>query len=357
MSFVAAAIFTACCMPPLLKFCKIRGLYDAPNERKVHNNNIPRLGGVLFAPAMTIGMGAAIALMMLRNEMLFPIRLSTFLLFIALFLIFIIGIIDDLVGLKAQIKFGVQFISALIMPICNLYINNLYGFCGIHEIPVWVGYPLTVFVALLIINAINLIDGIDGLASGLGIMLLVSFCLIFNSMESIPYSVFLAGLIGSLLVFFFFNMFGSPEKHTKTFMGDTGSLVLGYAITYITIKYAMFNPLVISSAKLPVDLANPILVSYTLVIVPVFDLIRVAFERIIRGVPMFHPDKTHIHHLFLAAGLSMHKSLACILSLQVMFDIANYLLYNKCSLSSTWIVVFDVAFYSILIVLLKKRGK
>lgn len=345
IAFGVSALLTYLIMPVLIRFCVARGLFDMPNERKVHHNKIPRLGGVLFAPATMMGMAAVVIIMILQGNNSVQFGLSAVLLFVALFLIYIIGIVDDILGLDAKIKFAVQIITAVFMPLCNLYINNLYGFCGIYEIPVWVGYPLTVLVFLLIVNAINLIDGIDGLASGLCMICLGVFSWAFTRL-SLPYSLFTFGLMGSVLSFMYFNLFGKTERSTKTFMGDTGSLILGYSIAYFCIKYAMFNPAVV-----PIHVHDcPILLSFSLVFIPVIDLIRVAIERTCKGKGMFTPDKTHIHHLCMAAGMSMHAALAFILCLQIVIISINMLLFHVVGISSTWLVLSNLLLYLLVIV-------
>lgn len=346
VTFLVSMLVTLFSMPALLRFCKERGLFDMPNDRKVHHNKIPRLGGVLFAPALTLGMAASLGIMMCMHQNLMPVGLSTLLLFTGMFMIFIIGLMDDLLGLGAQLKFSVQLAASLFMPLCNLYINNLYGFCGIYEIPVWVGYPLTVLISLLIINAVNLIDGIDGLASGLGVLALLTYSYIFIGMDNVAYSMFTCGLLGTVLVFMYYNLFGNPEMYTKTFMGDTGSLILGYSLAYLSIKFAMFNPSV-----LPVR-ECPILLSYTLVIVPVFDLVRVALFRLKNGKGIFTPDKTHIHHLFLATGMNMRQTLICILLLQVVMVTFNCVGFYCLGISSTVVVLADILIYGLLVAFL-----
>lgn len=351
ITFIVSLLCTWGTMPQLLKFCHKRRLYDTPNARKVHSNNIPRLGGVLFAPALVMGIEASIVVMTITGDDLMPISLSACLLFGAVFLVFCIGLVDDLVGMEARLKFTIQLVASLCMPFCNLYINNLYGFCGIYEIPTFVGYPLTVFTSLLIINAINLIDGIDGLASGLSLITLGIFTYIFVSMDNVPFTLLTTGLMGALIVFIAYNLFGSAERNHKIFMGDTGSLILGFTFAYLCIKYAMFNPFTTSSQLCP------ILISYTLVLVPVFDLVRVAFERLIQGKGIFSPDKRHIHHLFLAAGFSMHQALACILGLQLFYDVVNAMSFYSLRLSPTWIVLFDIISYALVSTLLKICSK
>lgn len=351
LAFAVSLVFTAAAMPWLLRFCQKRGLFDMPNERKVHHNKIPRLGGVLFTPAILLAFSACIIAVLVEGNSEITPHLSTFLLFGAFFMIFIIGLIDDLLGLDAKVKFVIQFVASLFMPLCNLYINNLYGFCGIYEVPVWVGYPLTILISLVIINAFNLIDGIDGLSAGLGIVCVGTFTLIFTHIGMYVFSIYTMALLGTLIAYLYYNLFGRVERGTKTFMGDTGSLILGYSIAYLCIKYAMFNP-----DAFPVQRC-PILLSFTLVAVPVFDLIRVAVTRLAKGKGMFTPDKTHIHHLFLAQGMSMHCALGCILLLQIVINVANILLFRYADTDPTLLVGLDIVIYALVAFGLQHKAK
>lgn len=350
-SFFCSLLVTRFSMPWLLNFCKKRGLYDIPNERKVHSNKIPRMGGVLFAPAMMIGICCALGVMSLISSNPLPtFKISTFVILVGIFLIYCIGLLDDILGLNARIKFAIQFAASIFMPLCGLYFNNLYGFMGIYEIPIWVGYPLTIFISLLIVNSINLIDGIDGLASGLSLIALTAFLIIFYQLHVITYTIFTAGLLGSLTIFLYYNMFGSTEKNTKTFMGDTGSLILGYALAFLAIKHAMYNPHVLPYRE------NSLLVSFTLLIIPTFDLIRVALMRIRHGKSIFHADKTHIHHKLMAAGFSMRSSLLIILGMQIGFILINFALYAF-GLSSAWIVLLDIIFFIFVMLVIEMKKK
>lgn len=340
VSFLVGLLTTMVCMPWLLKFCAKRGLYDMPNERKVHKNNIPRLGGAVFFPAVLVGMGASLGCMELLEAEPPMFTISTFVIVAGIFLIYLIGLLDDLLGLKATFKFGVQLIASLFMPLCGLYINNLYGFCGVYEISIWVSYPLTVFISLLIVNSINLIDGIDGLAAGLSLIALAAFTILFGRLHVVAYTIFSAGLMGTLLVFLYYNMCGRVERNTKTFMGDTGSLILGYALAYLTFKYAMDKP------ELLPERQNPLLVSLSLLVVPMLDLGRVAIWRICRGVPIFHADKTHIHHKLMECGLSMHGALGVILGLQLLLLSVTLVLLHI-GLMPTWIVIVVVLCFTV----------
>lgn len=351
ISGVAGMVAAGIAMPFLLKYCKLKGLYDVPDARKVHKNAIPRLGGIVFMPAMLVGLLFYMFIFSNGFQGYFILRTSSVLLGIGAVLIYIIGVVDDVIGMKATHKFLIQFVAAAVLPFCWLHINNFYGLFGLYELPFWFSYPFTIFVILLVVNSINLIDGIDGLSSGLCICILTVYVYLYLQMDfTVLYAAGAAGLLGALLVFFYYNVFGKAQKHTKTFMGDSGSLFLGYALAYLSIKFAMNNPAVMPYRS------YALLLSYTLLIVPAFDVIRVAISRKLAGKAMFAPDKTHIHHKVMAAGFSMHQALCIILCLFLFFCGINYVLYD-CGISATWIVLVDVVLYTLFIMLMNMLAR
>ena len=346
--FVGAGV-TLAAMPLLLRFCRMKGLYDQPGGRKVHQHAVPRLGGLLFMPSMLVGM--AVALLFYANgfQGVLALKVSSLLMAVGVFLIYIIGAIDDFVGIRAGHKFAIQLVAALVMPFCGLLINNFYGLFGLYELPCWFSYPFTVFVILLIVNSINLIDGIDGLASGLCICILAVYAFLFLRIDNtFVYALVAAGLLGALMAFFCFNMWGDAGKGTKIFMGDSGSLFLGYAVAYLSIKYAMYNPAVLPYRP------EALLVSYTLLIVPTFDVIRVALFRLYRHKPIFAADKTHIHHVVMAAGFSMLQAWGIIMALFWGFCGWNFL-GSTVGVSDTWIVVSDIILYAVFYFVMHRR--
>lgn len=350
VAFVVSLVFTAVLMPYVLRFCKEKHLYDMPNARKVHHCAIPRLGGVLFMPAMLVGMIAALTLYIIVSSENKLMQISSFVLIAGVFIIYIIGIFDDIIGVRAKRKFLVQTAAACFFPACGLYINNLYGLFGIYTIPAMVSYPLTVFLVLVVVNAINLIDGIDGLASGLCFLILGVFAWLFWKVNPSVYAIMACTLMGTVGAFFYYNVFGSAEKGTKTFMGDTGSLILGYSIAYLALKFAMDNPNVLPYR------GDALLWSYTILIIPTFDLARVAFGRLARKQPVFQADKTHIHHVVMGAGFTMHQTLIIILSFFALFCVLNALLY-RLGISYAGIIGVDVVVYALFFVLMGCVGK
>lgn len=339
VSFAVSLICGMVFIPAIIAFCKRKNLYDLPNARKVHKNRVPRLGGVCFAPCMMLAM--ALALAAFNNTL--PTRQVTLNLWslyfcIALLLIYGVGLIDDLIGLDAKIKFAVQILSASLLPLAGLYINDLYGLFGIHEIPYAVGFPLTVFLIVFIDNAINLIDGIDGLSSGLSFIALSGFLLCYMREGIWIYSILIIGLMGVLLTFMYFNLFGKPGKN-KIFMGDSGSLTIGFILGFLLVKFIMVN-----TAALPFRRENMVL-AFSYLIVPIFDVCRVIIVRIAHGKPIFDADKNHIHHKIMRTGLNQHLTLLAILALALLFILVNVTMLDFCD--TTIIVIADIALWLI----------
>jgi UDP-N-acetylmuramyl pentapeptide phosphotransferase/UDP-N-acetylglucosamine-1-phosphate transferase len=336
-------------MPLLLQLCNKFRLYDIPDERKIHTTRVPRLGGVVFLPSQLVSVAISLVLLTVSgvNEVV-SLKVWTFLFLIGLFLIYLIGVFDDLLSLAASKKFVIQLASSCCFPISGLYINTLHGFMGIYEIPFWAGAILTVIVSTTIVNAINLIDGIDGLSS---LLCIISFALLgirFYDMGIEIYTLYTIGLIGGILPFLYYNIYGKPEKGTKIFMGDTGSLTLGYSLSFLCLKYVMDNPPVIDPTRF-----DALVLPTSLLIVPVFDVLRVFFYRIRHHRGIFSPDKNHIHHKFMRMGCTPHQTLGWVLLIHVFFIAYNYLTVGY--IGVTCMVFSDIVIWTLLHLYLDHR--
>lgn len=309
---------------------------------------IPRLGGIAFIPSMII---AAVIVMytMTSNTMNGKIQISLWSMgfLLSLLLVYAAGIVDDIIGLNANIKFFIQIVAASILPLCGLCINNLYGLLGIYEVPACIGIPLTVFVIVFIDNAINLIDGIDGLAASLSLIALCGFVYCFMQYSLTAYEVMISGLIGVLVTYLYFNVWGDPAKGTKIFMGDSGSLTLGFILAFLFVK-----SIAVSLNVMPISMER-VFLAYSLLIVPTFDVVRVVLHRIRKKKPIFSPDKSHIHHKLMQLGMSQHLALISIILLALLYIIINLLMYNwGCNLTIT--MVADIVIYILLHLLINK---
>ncbi len=344
MAFLIGFLCTAVTIPLIIAFCRKFGFYDQPNQRKVHTAAIPRLGGVAFLPSLAISFLSTLLVYASNTGYLNSFHISAAVMVFGASIIYIVGLLDDLLDLRATTKFVIMFVASAFMPACNLVIGNLHGLFGIYELPLWLGYVLTVLVIMTIVNALNLIDGIDGLSSGISVIALFIFTWCFLELRSIIFAVAAAGLLGSVVMFFFFNVFGKVGK-MKIFMGDAGSLILGYVLAYLSIKYML-----VSEKDIYSDV-NPILLPFSVFLVPVLDLVRVALTRLFVGESMFKADRRHIHHVLMSTGLNMRQTLCVILALVLGFILLNQWL-EQAMVPLTVIVLLDLALFIIFFVVL-----
>lgn len=333
-------------IPVILNYCKAKQLYDIPNSRKIHKNAIPRLGGIAFIPSMFISFMIALSFIN-STENLITISLWSIFFPTGTLLIYGMGIVDDILGLSPSRKFIVQIMAACLLPFSGLRINDMHGFLGIHEVPYVESLFLTVLVIVFIVNAINLIDGIDGLAASLSILALGGFLYLFACQQVWSFSILITGLIGVLVAFLYFNLFGDAEKNRKIFMGDSGSLTLGFILGFLCVKYSMDNIHIMPFQK--PDFIMP----FTLLIVPIFDVFRVFMVRISHKKSPFMADKNHIHHKLMAVGMSQHQALCSIIVLAVAYIVFNYLsLKVTCN---TTVFIADILIYIIFNQIINRR--
>lgn len=325
ISFFVSCLIARIIIPKISLISKKKGLFDIPDKRKLHTDAIPRLGGVSFFPTITFSMAFTMAIRYMTGfgipgmiaEHIVPEYLF---LICGLTLLYLIGIADDLVGVRYKKKLLIQIIAASFFPLSGIYINNFYGLFGLYEISAFWGVPFTMLLVVFITNAINLIDGIDGLASSLSSVALIAFGFLFYAQKLSIYSMLAFAVVGVLLPFFYYNVFGRAENCTKIFMGDTGSLTLGYILSFLSIKYAMSNPEITSFTN------GAIVIAFAVLIVPMFDVIRVVLLRLRKKQSVFQPDRNHIHHKFLAMGVSHRKTMCGILGIACFFAISNIVL-------------------------------
>ena len=345
-AFVSAVILGRIIIPNILIISLRKRLFDVPDERKVHKRPIPRLGGVTFFPVILFSLCVFTAVRLMTGHG--PADTSTTdlvceFLFLTggLTLLYIVGIADDLIGVRYRKKFLVQIISAAMFPLSGLYINNFYGLFGIYLIPAEVGIPLTMLLVVFITNAINLIDGIDGLASGLSMVALLVFGVLFVHFRMWSYAMLAFVTVGVIIPFFSYNVFGSADLGRKIFMGDTGSLTLGYILSFFVIKYCMYEPDMLLTMK-----TSPVLVSFSVLMVPCLDVIRVVLRRARNKRPLFMPDKTHIHHKFLAMGFSPRRALVTIQLMSACF--CAFTIVAILYMNNTLVFVIDVVVWTLL---------
>ena len=223
-----------------------KNFFDIPDDRKIHKRAIPRLGGVSFFPTTLFAFCLVYAFRLLDGDSISTLYASYLLPELLLFacgmtLLYLTGIADDLVGVRYRQKFAIQIFCACLFPLSGLWINDLYGLFGIHELSAYVGMPFTVLTVVFITNAINLIDGIDGLASGLSSVALLVFTFLFISKGLWSYAMLSAGTFGVLVPFFYYNVFGQCGACPQDFHGRYGKPYLRLYLSFLAIKYSQHN--------------------------------------------------------------------------------------------------------------------
>lgn len=325
-SFLVSLLLTGIIIPKILLIAYRKKLFDVPDARKIHKGAIPRLGGIAFVPSVIFAICLVIGIFSLPiynslTEVLVTSTAARAICFsvCGLLLLYLVGIADDLVGVLYRAKFVVQLISAVLLVCGGIWICNLDGFCGVYAWPDVCGCMLTLLVTVFFVNAINLIDGIDGLASGLSAVAMVFYGVMFAwSGDTIDAMIAFATL-GTLVQFFYYNVFGNPTMEKKIFMGDTGALCIGFILTYLSVSLTR-RPMLMDSEL------NSMVVAFSPMIVPCFDVLRVFFDRIRSGKSPFLPDKTHIHHKLLRLGMSTPRAMVTILCISMGFIVVNILL-------------------------------
>lgn len=345
-AFITAVILGRIIIPNILVISMRKRLFDEPDARKIHKRPIPRLGGVTFFPVIVFTLCTFTAIHLFKGHLVYNIiTLNTaremLFLISGLTLLYIVGIADDLVGVRYRKKFVVQIISAAMFPIAGLYINSFYGLFGINEIDPIIGIPFTMLLVVFITNAINLIDGIDGLASGLSMVALVVFGVIFVHFQSWLYALLAFVSVGVIIPFFSYNVFGNADRGRKIFMGDTGSLTLGYILSFFVIRFCMHEP----NSMMQVQ-GSPVLIAFSVLMVPCLDVVRVVLRRARNRKPLFLPDKTHIHHKFLAMGFSPRRALITIQIMSACF--CAFTMGALDFMNNTVIFIIDIATWTLL---------
>jgi len=314
LSSIIAFSFTAFSVPQIVRVSHLKGLFDTPNSRKLNKTVIPTLGGIaLFIGIM---MGITIG----GNGL--PFYDLKFI-FSSIIITFFAGMKDDLVGISPKSKILALSLSILIiMFFADIRLDNFFGFLNITYIGYVPSLLLTFFVGIVIINAFNLIDGIDGLASLLSIQISAVFGIWFALAGVTEYALMAFSLMGACIGFFFYNVFGN--KH-KIFMGDTGSLLIGTIIFVLVAKFSMVNSSY--TGVYAIKSVPAVLISF--LAYPLFDVLRVFFLRVVicRRSP-FSPDKNHIHHRLLAIGFNHIQATLAIATMNGIFIVAGLLLRN-----------------------------
>ena len=300
-------------IPTIVTISKHKKLFDKPNERTSHLDDTPNLGGLAVFAGFSL---SAIVFAFAPESAVIKYFLG------GLIVLFFIGIKDDILIIDPKKKLlGQIAASLLIVWLGDIRVTNFHQVLGIGEIPAIISILFTMFLFVLLINGFNLIDGIDGLASAIGFFVAVLYSVWFILTDHLTYGVLSLALAGALVAFFRFNVF---SKANKIFLGDTGSMLTGFIIAVLTVQFLEFNLNEPSSFKF--DSAPALAIG--LLIIPVYDTLRVFIMRLWCGKSPFKADRNHIHHGLLRLGLS-HLNVTIIIVLVNIFFVTLALLLQN----------------------------
>ena len=295
--------------PKVLKIAILKNLVDNPDARKLQRNPVPVMGGIAVFFGIAIGLCSSPTIFNSAN---------TFMLISAMLVMLYTGTIDDIIRLSPNIRFIIEIIViAWLMFASESSINCFWGLWGVGSIPQWTAYILTIVAAVGIINAINLIDGVNGLSSGFCFMSSVLFAIFFQITGNQTMTTLAMSAAGAIVPFFLHNVFG---QNTKMFIGDGGTLVIGtmmamFVMSILGTNYGCTGVVAKGVGLIPFALA--------VLSMPIFDTLRVMSTRMLNKKSPFHPDKTHLHHMFIDLGFSHIGTTISILSLN-MFIVSTW---------------------------------
>jgi len=333
-------VITCFAIPVIVRVAKAKDFLANPNGRTSHLNPTPNLGGVAIFAGVIIS-SVLFTGITTAHELKYIIA--------GMIILFFVGLKDDLVPLVAYKKFIGQVITSLFIIIPgDLRITSLYGLFGFEEISYIWSLLITFLLFLALINSFNLIDGIDGLASGVGIIVSAFFAMCFISNNHLAYAIMCFILMASLAAFFLYNVFG---KKNKIFLGDTGSMLIGLLLAVLAIRFLNFE----RSDNCFIDQQASPAVLLSILVVPLFDTARVFILRVFRGESPFVADRNHIHHRLLDLSGSHIKATLIICLVNVFIIIVALTLQNIPAELLIAIIILLAALLSYLPIYLKQK--
>lgn len=331
LSFIWSFVIAVFAIPSIIYVAHLKNLLDEPNFRALHTNLTPRLGGM----AIFAGFMSAVTIFGKVDEQVMRLLASTLILFF-------IGLKDDITTVSAFKKFFVQILATgIVMFLGDIKINDFQGFLGLNHIDDRFAYAFTFLVIVGLINAFNLIDGLDGLA---GTLILISasafgfFFYRYGGTTYAPFALVAFSLVGSILGFLRYNF-----RNAIIFMGDTGSLVCGMIVSVMAIQFVQMKA---------VESAPSIAVA--ILIIPVFDTARVFAIRIYNSKSPFSPDKNHVHHILVNLGLSQIQTVLVLATINILTIIASMAMAH---LGDNFLVIFYLIYFFVFFVALHILAK
>lgn len=344
IAFVCSALIASLLYSWMLKHVYYKDVNVFGMNLEERNSNELPLGGMVLVPCVIVGVCLSMVLMSEVENVVHSIKTSTLLLGCGVMSVYFIGLLKDIYGLSVKVSLLIQILAALTLPLCGLVLADLSSFIEIDTLQFCFSYSLTVFIIVAVINAVNMFDGIEGLLSLYAILCMLCFGLCFYDSNNMVYCLITGSMVGGLIVFFCYNMFGK----SKINMGSSGSMTLGFSLAYLTLKFIIAEDTSTFSSQ------ERMLICFSLLFVPCIDFVRVLCERILHGDLPFSTDQRHLHHILIKAGIFGRMSLLAIVSVILFFLLIN-LTFASVGFSLIWIGLIDILCYVILMGILKHK--
>lgn len=345
LSFFIACFLSIVAIPVIINLSNLLNLTAKPGFRSSHASATPTLGGIAIFASTLISFFLWPHADEVRDANIASLSV------VGLTILFFLGLKDDILALDPTKKLLIQICASLSLIVMGDFkVDYLYGIFDWYFIPDWISIPLTVLIFIALINAINLIDGIDGLAGGISLIAGIVLGIWFMIKEHYVFACLAYSMSGALLGFLRFNF----SKTSKIFMGDTGSLVVGFLLSLFCVQFLRLN---VSTRHNEDAFVNAPIVLLVILIVPVFDTLRVFIVRLMKGGSPFVADRNHMHHLLIDNGLN-HFQASLILWVGTILNTVLFFAYHG-SISNTisiYIYFFMFSLYMGAAYLLKKRA-
>jgi len=336
--FLVSFLITYLMIPRVIHIANDKSLIMAPLVRSSHYKMIPALGGVPFFASVVMSI---VFLQKFDKDEIFINLIA------ALSILLYLGLKDDLMILSPITKVIFQsFAISLVLVIPEFQISSFHGFLEINEISLWISIPLGYFLILFILNAYNLIDGIDGLAAIQGILIATIYAFLFFIAGEYLFQFIAIIIVGFLLAFLKYNL----SKSNKIFMGDTGSMIVGFLLGLLTLRCLSLNSTQLIDTGVSPE--NTFLVILSILFFPGIDVIRVIFIRLIKGNNPFSADRSHLHHIFIDKGLTHLKASITLSITSLIIFIVIYTANRMLNYFELFIVFFMISFMTFYLLLL-----
>ncbi len=347
LGFVFSFLITFFTIPSILKISRRKNLMDEPGARSSHLRKISNLGGIAIVFSLCVC--ASIFAYQLFEEYKF--------LFASLVILLYIGVTDDVMIMRAYKKLIAQILVSVLMVVgSDVRIGSLFGVFGIYEMSYYLSVIFSVFTFVILINAFNLIDGIDGLAGSYSILCSIFFGISYFRLGpyNYPLVILSAVIVGSVLAFLYYNL--SHLRPKKIFMGDTGSMILGFLLAFTGICFIniFIDKKIITIPRYHLNSAPVIAVA--ILILPIIDTLNVIIIRLLKKKSLLEADTNHIHHKLLRLGHTHRRSTSYILLYYTFIVLCAYFLRHLNNNILLLIIIF-LGFLGAIVpeIILKKR--